>query len=143
MLIDETLDILSERITEYIIIEKKYDNKLPKILDFGLSCVLTNIIKNGLDAILGQGKLEIATQTNSGHLEIRVKDSGIGIPPESANRIFEPFFSTKASNEGTGLGLSICDEIIKKYGGRIKVDSQPGKGSTFAILIPAKFLQNA
>ena len=65
-------------------------------------------------------------------------DEGIGIPRGDASKIFEPFFTTKAPGRGTGLGLSICYGIIAEHGGRIEVDSTPGAGSTFRILLPAE-----
>jgi signal transduction histidine kinase len=69
-------------------------------------------------------------------LKISIKDSGIGITEESKKRIFDPFFTTKKIGEGTGLGLAICEKIVKEHFGRLEVESEVGKGSTFFILIP-------
>jgi signal transduction histidine kinase len=69
-------------------------------------------------------------------LEIAMIDTGIGIAEELKKRIFEPFFTTKKMGEGTGLGLAICEKIIKEHSGRIEIQSQVGKGSTFVISLP-------
>jgi two-component system NtrC family sensor kinase len=69
---------------------------------------------------------------------IRVRDTGSGISEEHLPYIFDPFFTTKKVGTGTGLGLSVSYGIIKKHGGVITVDSSPGKGSTFTIVLPAK-----
>jgi signal transduction histidine kinase len=68
---------------------------------------------------------------------VTVRDTGVGIPEEHMERLFEPFFTTKPPGEGTGLGLSISQEIVKEAGGRITVESQLGRGSTFRIFLPA------
>ena len=69
---------------------------------------------------------------------IDVRDTGCGISEEHLPYIFDPFFTTKEVGKGTGLGLSVSYGIIKKHGGRITVDSTPGKGSTFTVELPAK-----
>jgi signal transduction histidine kinase len=69
-------------------------------------------------------------------LEISITDTGIGITEESKKRIFAPFFTTKKMGEGTGLGLAICEKIVKEHSGRIDLESEVGKGSTFFISIP-------
>jgi CheY-like chemotaxis protein len=70
------------------------------------------------------------------HLELTVKDTGHGMEPQVLERIFEPYYTTKAQGKGTGLGLSVIHGIIKNHGGDINVVSQPGKGSTFTVYIP-------
>jgi len=142
-LIDDSLDVLREKVKGRIKIEKKYKQSLPRILDLGLSHIVINMIKNALDAIPQEGTLEISTDVKDSTVEISFKDSGTGIPQEIKDRIFEPFFTTKSVNNGTGLGLSICNEIITKYKGKIEVESIPGEGSTFRILIPKNYLENA
>ncbi len=75
-------------------------------------------------------------------VEVRVSDSGVGIPPEQLRLIFEPFYTTKEPDEhgsgGTGLGLSVCRQIIEQHQGRIRVESLVGKGSTFTVKLPLK-----
>jgi signal transduction histidine kinase len=109
-----------------------------------LQTLFLNLITNALDAMPKGGVLTIKTQQVSipftskdgGWLEVSIADTGIGITEESKKRIFEPFFTTKKMGEGTGLGLAICEEIIKEHSGRIEIQSEVGKGSTFFISIP-------
>ena len=70
-----------------------------------------------------------------GCVAIEVKDSGPGIPPDRLEKIFEPFFTTKSQSGGTGLGLSLCRMLLSEMGGQIEVESLPGRGSTFRILL--------
>ena len=119
---------------------------LPSILGDAthLQTLFLNLIANALDAMPQGGALTISThQTpllrsseNGRWLEITITDTGIGITEESKKRIFDPFFTTKKMGEGTGLGLAICVKIVKEHSGRIEVESQVGKGSTFSIYIP-------
>ena len=143
-LIDESVDTLLDDKGNYNIrIGKRYKEGLPKILDLGLSHVFVNIVKNAMDAMAGNGTLEIYTQLNDSLLEIKFKDSGAGIPEGIREQIFEPFFTTKPIDRGTGLGLSICREIINKYEGDIKVESVVGKGSIFTVSLPKGCLKDA
>jgi signal transduction histidine kinase/CheY-like chemotaxis protein len=106
-----------------------------------LSQVLLNLLINAAHAI-PEGDSEkqsvtIATRTTAqGWAAVEVKDSGCGIAPENLGRLFEAFFTTKPAGVGTGLGLSICDGIVKAMGGRIEVESEVGRGSTFRVLLP-------
>jgi len=142
-IIDESLDLLQAKFNGGIRVNKKYKEGLSKMLDCGLSHVVINLIKNSLDAMPDGGILEISTDIQDSLVQIRFKDNGVGMPSEIIEHIFEPFFTTKAIDKGTGLGLPICNEIIKKYEGRIEVESSPGRGSTFTVLIPKKYLENA
>jgi signal transduction histidine kinase len=69
-------------------------------------------------------------------VEVEIEDTGIGMPRSELPKIFEPFYTTKSTGRGTGLGLSICYGIIAEHGGRITVDSQPGRGSVFRVYFP-------
>jgi signal transduction histidine kinase len=82
---------------------------------------------------------EIQLQPSSGNgrwLQISITDTGVGITEESKKRIFDPFYTTKKIGEGTGLGLAICEKIIKDHYGRLDVESEVGKGSTFSVYLP-------
>ena len=119
---------------------------LPSILGDSthLQTLFLNLITNALDAMPQGGVLTVKTRqvsppfsSEDGRwLEISITDTGIGITEESKKRIFDPFFTTKKMGEGTGLGLAICEKIVKEHSGKIDLESEVGKGSTFSILIP-------
>ncbi len=119
---------------------------LPPILGDAthLQTLFLNLITNALDAMPGGGVLTIRTHQivpplpakDGRWLKISITDTGIGITDESKKRIFDPFFTTKRTGEGTGLGLAICEKIVKEHSGKIEVESEVGKGSTFLISIP-------
>jgi signal transduction histidine kinase len=98
--------------------------------------VLNNIINNAADAISGieNGKIQITGNISENTVEIQVKDNGIGISPIHLQKVFEPFFSTKA--KGTGLGLVVAKQIIDNHKGTIKIDSTEEKGTTVIITLP-------
>ena len=88
----------------------------------------------------GRLLIEVRENTAAGMAEIRICDTGVGIPPEQLRLIFEPFYTTKEPDEnghgGSGLGLSVCRQIIEQHHGRIRVESVVGKGSTFTVKLP-------
>jgi PAS domain S-box-containing protein len=96
--------------------------------------VIENLVRNGTEAIEGEGVVQIETDVIERFFVIRVKDTGQGIPPEIHSKLFEPFFTTKA--HGTGLGLATSQQIIFEHNGHLVVESQAGKGATFSILLP-------
>ncbi len=100
--------------------------------------VLTNMIFNSIDAMPEGGKILIETKSVDKEVHILVTDTGIGISKELRRRIFDPFFTTKGV-VSDGLGLSIAFSIISRHGGRIEVESEEGKGTTFTIILPASF----
>ena len=99
--------------------------------------VLTNFISNAVDAMPGGGTLRVRAEREGAQLALSVSDTGVGIGPEERRHIFEPFYSTKPAGRGTGLGLAICREIALALKGRIEVESEPSRGSTFTLLVPA------
>ncbi|MCM8781360.1 MAG: ATP-binding protein [Candidatus Omnitrophica bacterium] len=141
-LIDASLDMLNVQSRSDICINKRYSH-LPRILDMGLHYIVINIVRNALDAMPEGGTLDIVTGMKESMIEIIFKDTGVGMCEEVKERIFEPFFTTKEIDKGTGLGLSISNETVLRYEGRIEVESAPNKGSTFKVLIPKKYLENA
>lgn len=100
------------------------------------------LMLNAVDAMEEGGVLTVATalapKPSSGNEEVvaEISDTGVGIPQANLSKIFEPFFTTKEPGRGTGLGLSICYRIIVEHGGRILVESQVGKGTTFRVFLP-------
>ena len=102
-----------------------------------LQQVFLNIINNAIDAIGSQGNITLKTRRDASFgIRIMVTDDGPGMAPEVVQRIFDPFFTTKETGKGTGLGLSITYGILKKLGGDIQVNSEPGQGATFTIVLP-------
>jgi len=102
-----------------------------------LNQVLMNLIVNAIDASHEEGIVTVRTSSlNESGVRIDVIDQGHGIDPEIRERIFDPFFTTKAIGEGTGLGLSISYGIVRDHNGRIEVQSEFGKGSTFSVFLP-------
>ncbi|OVE71912.1 hypothetical protein BVX93_02235, partial [bacterium B13(2017)] len=97
--------------------------------------VFFNLITNAIDAMKNGGKILISTLCEEKIVTILIKDTGMGIPKENIDKIFDLFYTTK-EQKGTGLGLSTCFDIIKKHKGRILVDSEIGKGTTFTIILP-------
>ncbi|MEN6440440.1 MAG: ATP-binding protein [Syntrophobacter sp.] len=99
--------------------------------------VILNLLNNAVYAIQQNGAITIRTRIpESGQVEMVISDTGVGIRKEDLDKIFNPFFTTKPPGKGTGLGLSICHSIIVRLGGRIAVDSEPGKGTSFAVRLP-------
>src|SRR5664279_5675468 len=96
--------------------------------------VLVNLIKNALQAMTTGGTLTLQTGEGADGVWVSVADTGGGIPQEEINRIFEPFYTTK--KKGTGLGLMIVQRIVRAHGGRIELESQVGRGTTFRIWLP-------
>ncbi len=101
-----------------------------------LNQVFMNLLVNAAHAMEERGEITIETETTDSEVIIRISDTGVGIPKEHLSELFNPFFTTKPVGEGTGLGLSISYGIIQKHGGRIEVDSEVGRGTTFTIYLP-------
>ena len=98
--------------------------------------VLMNLVLNAVHAMKNGGVLTIRTSVAEGICRIDVSDTGSGIPPAVLSRIFDPFFTTKNEGEGTGLGLSVSLGIVERHGGKILVESEVGKGTTFTLCLP-------
>jgi two-component system NtrC family sensor kinase len=106
--------------------------------------VFTNLILNGIQAMPGGGKLTLRTSVvteddiggkKKDWVKVDVSDTGVGIPKENMRKLFTPFFTTKERGKGVGLGLAVVHGIIERHKGRIKVDSEVGKGTTFSIYL--------
>jgi signal transduction histidine kinase len=96
--------------------------------------VLDNLTRNAVEAIEGEGAIEVETEVLDRFVAIRVRDTGVGIPAEAQSKLFEPFFTTKP--HGTGLGLATSQQIMFEHNGHLLVESQPGQGTTFSLLLP-------
>jgi len=98
--------------------------------------VLLNLLLNSIQAIEGQGKITVEVEPRADYAAITVADSGRGIPPAVLPNIFRPFYTTKGN--GTGLGLSLARRIVEEHHGRIEVNSSPGQGTSFVVLLPLR-----
>lgn len=121
---------------------KNLDASLPPVLidKDQVRQAVSNLISNAIDAMPGGGRLTInafmSLSNDVNYIVVSVEDTGIGIPEEKLNRIFEPFYSTKEVGHGTGLGLSICKKIMEEHNGLVRVRSAIGKGSSFSLYFP-------
>lgn len=106
--------------------------------------VVVNLVTNAVQAMTTGGEIRIrvqpahrpANQTDREFVEIAVSDDGPGVPLEAQSLIFEPFYTTKQQGEGTGLGLAVCRDIVNAHDGSIELSSEPGRGTTFTVLLP-------
>ncbi|MEP0853514.1 MULTISPECIES: sensor histidine kinase [Cyanophyceae] len=141
--INSTLLILNNRLKHEIQVINKYgDLPLIECYPAQLNQVFMNIISNAIDALLEEStqpskQITIQTQRiNFSHIQVGIRDNGMGIPPEIREKLFDPFFTTKPVGKGTGLGLSISYQIIEKHRGKIDVISAIGQGTEFAVTLP-------
>jgi two-component system, sporulation sensor kinase E len=119
-----------------IVVEQELRSDLPLLeLDRDqMKQAFYNVIKNSFEAMKRRGILRIRTDMDDSHVIVRFTDSGGGISPENLSRVFEPYFTTKAS--GTGLGLLIVRRIVREHGGELSIESSEGKGLTLTIRLP-------
>jgi CheY-like chemotaxis protein len=106
-----------------------------------LGQVFLNLLVNAAHAIpmgaASEHRVTVRTSCSAGQVRIEISDTGVGIDPEHLVRLFDPFFTTKPVGQGTGLGLFICKRIVHEHGGELEVESEPGRGSTFRVVLPA------
>jgi len=136
--IDSTLNIVNNEIKYKADVVKEYgDLPLVECMPSQLNQVFMNLLVNASHAIETQGVITIRSGTaDDGWVWVEVVDDGKGMSDDELKRIFDPFFTTKPVGEGTGLGLSLSFGIVKKHGGRIEVESEVGKGTTFRVCLP-------
>jgi signal transduction histidine kinase len=150
--LDHSLRLVQQRTESKLVSFSREFNASPDSFngdDHQLEQAFVNLLFNAIEAIRLEGALTISTDLlpddphdqlreeggASAMLRIKISDTGIGISPENMARIFEPFFTTKQN--GTGLGLAVTRRIIEEHNGSVHVESEPGKGTTFIILVPA------
>jgi PAS domain S-box-containing protein len=138
-LVKEVLELVRHK-ARYEAVEMLEDlvNGLPFVCGdpAGLRQVILNLTMNALQAIEGRGQVVISTRSEEEGVTLCVRDSGCGIPQELLDQIWAPFFTTKPVGQGLGLGLSLTYNIVRKHGGEIVVDSEPGRGSVFTVRLP-------
>ena len=145
-LVEETVLLVCTRtVLAKVSLEKSLSSLPPVMLDANqIKQVLVNLLNNAVQAMPGGGYLGVTTRLKECKIDgassqmavVEIRDSGMGISSENLGRIFDPFFTTKEVGQGTGLGLSVSYSIVEKHNGRIEVESAPGKGSTFSLLLP-------
>ncbi|OGS07276.1 MAG: hypothetical protein A2270_08605 [Elusimicrobia bacterium RIFOXYA12_FULL_51_18] len=133
--------ILAQAKARNVELVRELGSGLPKVNanQIQLQQVVLNLAHNAIDAMPKGGTLTIRTALpgrRPGYVELRVLDTGTGIPKDLQKRIFEPFFTTKEAGKGTGLGLSLAYEIIHKHGGAIELESEEGQGTEFTVYLP-------
>jgi PAS domain S-box-containing protein len=145
-IIKETLTLLEHQFkTSRIKVDAQLYEGLPTIHGNAgkLQQVFLNLFLNAKDAMAGKGGTISIRTSNGDAVQVDISDSGAGIAPEHINKIYDPFFTTKASpregqSRGTGLGLSVTYGIIQEHAGKIRVDSQPGRGTRFQLEFPLR-----
>ena len=140
--LESVLTILEQQMGKRQVgISRTYADDLPVVSvdEDKMAQVYMNILLNAVQAIDGEGAVAIATayERASDTVRITITDTGAGIDTAHLDKIFDPFFTTKKDQEGTGLGLSVSYGIVKEHDGDILVDSRPGRGSVFTIVLPA------
>jgi two-component system NtrC family sensor kinase len=138
-LVEGILVVMEKQMREAnIAVETEFCEEIPEIMASTnqMRQVILNIIKNAKEAMPKGGTLTVRTSKEDKKVLICVQDTGIGIPEEIRDKIFDAFFTTKQKVKGVGLGLSVCYGIVKDHGGNIKVESEEEKGTTFTISFP-------
>ena len=143
--IDSTIRLLSQYYSSPAISLRREYGAVPPIECYAgqLNQVWMNLLVNAAQAIGQVGEVRITTACDGGKAIVDISDTGTGIQPEHIDRIFDPFFTTKPVGEGTGLGLSISHGIVVRHGGKLTVDSTPGRGATFSVTLPIHIHGNA
>jgi len=140
-LVEDVVSGLMEKELEVagITLTRNYETGIPDVLvdPDQIRQVFLNIINNASDAIKEKGTIAISTSHDDGKVRVTIQDTGEGMTVEQMKRIFRPFYTTKEVGRGTGLGLSISLSIVETLGGSIEVQSMPGAGSSFTVVLPA------
>jgi len=136
--LDSTLVLLQHNYKNKIELIKEYDPNLPEFYCFPgqINQVFLNLLTNAEQAIKEKGTVRITTKNYDEYITISISDTGMGIPEDIRNKIFEPFYTTKDIGSGTGLGLSISYGIIEKHGGELTFTSKVGEGTEFVTKLP-------
>lgn len=135
--LDSTLNVVWNEVKYKAQVQKNYgDLPLVRCVPAQINQVFMNILVNAAHAIENMGEIIIRTGVEGDDVWVSITDSGKGMSEEVQKRIFEPFYTTKPLGKGTGLGLSLAYGIIQKHKGRIVVQSEEGKGSTFTVYLP-------
>jgi two-component system NtrC family sensor kinase len=138
-LVEGILLVMEKQMKESNIkVETYFNETLPEVMASTnqMRQVVLNLLKNAKEAMPKGGSLTVRTRREDDKVMVAIQDTGVGIPEELRDKIFEAFFTTKQKVKGVGLGLSVCYGIVKDHGGEIRVESEVDKGTTFTILLP-------
>ena len=138
-ILQEVVDLIEHRLREkQIELTTRFESDQAEVQGnhLGIGQAFLNLALNAIDAMEEGGQLRLSCERIDEHLVTVVGDTGHGIPENRIDRIFDPFYTTKEVGEGVGLGLSIVHGIVEKHGGRIRVESEEGKGTTFTVYLP-------
>ncbi|MFP2928340.1 sensor histidine kinase [Pyxidicoccus sp. 3LG] len=137
--LDSTLSVLAWKVPSGVTVERAYQCGEPVVGDPGtLNQVWLNLLDNALRAVGDKGLVKVATTCTSDEAVVTISDDGVGIRKEDMERLFQPFFSTRAAGEGTGLGLALSRRIILHHGGNISLSSTPGEGTRVEVRLPLR-----
>ncbi len=135
--IDSALTLIQHEFEDRIDIVKEYGN-IPKVSCYPgeLNQVFMNLLKNAVEAIEGAGKITIRSFATNGTVHVQMEDTGVGLAPEQIQRIFDPGIKRKGSRVRAGWGLFASYKIVEKHNGEIKIESEPGRGTTVTVALP-------
>jgi len=139
-ILDNSLSFLAEKFRRRGVAVERRFAPAPEIRGDSekLQQLFLNLLLNAVDAMPRGGRIVVSLGTDSdGGLEVRVRDTGVGIPQDQLSQIFQPFYTTKEAGHGSGLGLVVAREIVADHEGEIDVASEPGEGTEFRITLPA------
>jgi two-component system NtrC family sensor kinase len=138
-LLEDTLALLSHEFGDGIEIVTEYHD-LPRTLvsPVELNQLFVNLLSNAAQAMSGSGTITVATRAEGESIVIRIVDTGVGLPPDQVDRIFDPRFSRSGTRVKAGLGLFSSANIVRKHEGTISMESEPGKGTTVTVVLPVK-----
>lgn len=137
--LESTLQIVKHQLTDGMRVEREF-GELPLVECYAhqVNQVFMNLLVNAIHALDGEGTITIRTRAQGDAVEVEVEDTGVGIPEKDRARIFEPGFTTKGKRVGMGLGLLISSQIVERHSGRISVESEVGRGTTFRVRLPLR-----
>jgi signal transduction histidine kinase len=136
---EDTLALIHHELKHHVVLQKSFGQGVTLMAyPARLNQVLVNLLVNAAHAVRarGRGKIILETLALGEHIEIRVSDDGVGIPPEHLAQIFTSGFTTKQGEGGSGLGLAISKEIVLAHHGSLEVESEVGRGTTFTVRLP-------
>lgn len=135
--LESTLTLIEHDFKDHIKVEKEY-GELPRVACYPgeLNQVFMNLLTNAAQSIPGEGTITIQTSEENGNVHVKIADTGVGIAPERMESLFEPSFTKKGSRVKAGTGLFTCYNIMQKHRGRLQVESEVGKGTTFTMILP-------